>query len=246
MFSTDYKTRANIEPTNTMLSKQNCENWVSYEQKPRSKMVWVKKNQCPQIPIEVWLIILNYASPVSKIKLCSTCIKLYKSMERQLYFYNKYIESYICDLWCEYDDRISTTTITHLITNIPIERQKELIVFLRNYRMGEKLGQKLHLDNLNFILLPNNFCCYEIPYTRFQYLDIVFKDFILLVGPDPFCDSEKIKGRHEILDSLPFQPIHSAYNSEKVTTTLFHPDMTSIYTMILCTGPIIFSKDRYF
>lgn len=55
-------------------------------------------------------------------------------------------------------------------------------------------------------------------------------------------DSEKIQGRCEIIDSLHFQPIHSAHIIGFEITNYETSSMEGEYMVIICTGPLIFER----
>lgn len=205
---------------NVLFFKQIFTNYFNYE----NSIVTFHN----QLPIEIWLIIMNYASHVSRIKITLTCKN-----------FHKYNEMYTEVLFDSISPRIDIEPIivTHLVTNIPFDKHD--ILKLHFWKNIPDTIQCIQLSTLKFIILPNNFYCYFIPFIScydFRICDTYpYKRFFCLA-----TNSEKNHtcGRHKILESLDFQPIHSSY----ITNWEFSHNTNSQYTVILCTRQLFFKK----
>lgn len=222
-----------------MLSKQDCENWVS-DDKP-SKLIWIKKINI-LIPNDIFLIILDHASHVSRLKICSTCKELNKHMARYTQNFYDFFETPIIL-------GFNSTIITHLVTNLPFNKRDALIAYFWN--QGGSAKKEIPLKSCDIIGLPNNFVCYSFPHTQCQNFRLAYSECDeIFIQPDLLVDSEKNMGRPYTIGLLPFQPVQCSYVTShrgfpRLVTYEHWGRMDGVfgsYTVIVCTGPLIFRK----
>jgi hypothetical protein len=219
-----------------MSSKSDCENWVVYSKKtPTIKMVWREKIPVfnlfqHTLPFDVWMVIMSYASKITRIKMSATCKKLHKKMGKSL-------EDFYDDLS---DDNVDfkSTIMTHLITNIPLEKCRNLTIHMWD---SNKIMCYIDVSDLKYEMLPDDFYCYVLPETTYQSVFLGPKRMATASVPDLVVDSEKLWGRPKIIESLPFKPIHCSHASGWNYLSDC-PGNTECFTVIICTDKLIFKK----
>ena len=150
---------------NVLFFKQIFTNYFNYE----NSIVTFHN----QLPIEIWLIIMNYASHVSRIKITSTCKN-----------FHKYNEMYTQVLFDSINPRIDIEPIivTHLVTNIPFDKHD--ILKLHYWKHIPDTIQCIQLCTLKFIILPNDFYPVRYPLVAKNHYENKRKvDFRMLNNP---------------------------------------------------------------
>lgn len=200
-----------------MISLEECESWESCHKPQRHpKMKWIIKKYPP--PIDLIKIILSSSSPVSRIRLLSTC---------------KYLTNFLKSYKPDFEDfeclRLKSTYLTHIVTDIPFQSRVNSRITFGNYRNSS------FFRFLPISYLPDNYFRFTLPTGSLNKYSIYYCDKEIIMKPDLVVDSEKSWNRPEILNHIHPSPIHCA----SVTGPII-PDNKTIYTLIVCTGPLCF------
>ena len=194
----------------------------SFSQNPDN---WVSSKKCPMaFPIEILEKIMFHASLVTQLKIRSTCRFFHKANA---------MEKCISDINCAivYGDYVlESTTITHIITNMPFDICARTKAFFYNGSVSSVCNTQIPLCDLKYFPLSENFCCYQLS------TPIKCKGFSLGLS-DHFdlglaINSETRLGRHHILNELSLQPVHCS-------NTTIGPTKGKFYKLIVCTTPLI-------
>lgn len=205
-------------------------NWDATKRSSRKHPQWILK--LPILPTEIMETIATWSSPITAIKLRSTCSTLYTKLES---FYDDFCRKLSCD--CYMDDCLAYTTVTHFVTNIPENVCSDLKIYLKQ-SYAEKIPG-LEISKLPTHEGASGYRCYELPPTKCRAICIGTSptDYCL---PELVTDSEKAWGRPEIIDTLWFKPIHCSHASGWVIPRHLRKDDTNTYKVIICTGPLVF------
>ena len=213
-------------PQKNVSSSQNPDNWVS-------------SKKCPMaFPIEILEIILSYASLVTQLKFRSTCRFFHKTND---------MEKCISDIKCKIDSCnyvLESTTITHIVTNIPFDICVQMKSFFHHRTV---YPTQIPFCDLKYLPLSENFGCYQLS------TPIKCTGFSLGFFPHSYYElpvltihSEINWGRPDILNELSFQPVHCSHLSgwcfpTNTPTTIAELTKDKSYTVIVCTSPLIFN-----
>lgn len=207
-----------------------CASWESYHKpQPLPKMKWIIKKY--PLPVDLIEIILTFSSPISRIRLLSTCKYL-----------SEFLKSHQPDIGDFECLRLKSTYLTHIVTNIPFhshvhswmtfdDEMKPYFFYSRVFDLPNNFFRYLPVLNL-----PDNYFCFTLPRNSGK-CSIYYCGIEIILKPDLVLDSEKSWGRPEILKQIRPSPIHCAH----VTGPIIPHDKT-IYTIIVCSGPLVFNK----
>lgn len=222
------------------------------------------QTQNQTLPIELWkMIIRDFSSQISGLKIISTCKVLYQDMPAHLLSLR---HSLLYRMYGAFE----STKVTHFLTDIPFHHYAELVVQLMELREDKYSERYVEISQLKITGLSSNFCCYELPDIQCKSFRICRKDDLglcyfpsMLRGvtddyqfidkkeieknrhiailraskPDLVGDSEQIYERPQILEELSFSPKHCAFVNDYELPVCY--DIRGTFTVIVCTGPLI-------
>lgn len=177
----------------------------------RSKnLVWKLKQPNPVFPMELLKVIIEACpSLITRRTLERTCKTLY---ENTVPLWNCCDDCIFCD-----------TTVTHIITNVPLHLHENLSFYLGSVQ--------IRLSDLQNPLVADAYRCYPVSPTICTGVRVRNKqDFMNTVFM--FDDSEHAWGRCTIIDKFGLDVIHSAHISGCLVQ----------FDLIVCTGPLVFQK----
>lgn len=223
------------------------QNWVTYQKKePIRKMTWivVKKIHlpCPQsgrlssqlcwgtLLVDVLTVISSQASPITRLKLAATCKTLYKNM-------NLHLSSIGA---CLSPVDFTHCIATYLVTDFPIHQDMDFKICFMNF--GDWISHSVPIQSVsNNFQNPYGFHCYDLGSVLCEKVGIRIGTSICPQVIDLCTDSEQISGnkQHCVVGHLPFQPIHCSQILKWEGRCRY---VTKTYTVIVCTGPLIFRK----
>lgn len=217
----------------TYCTKQKPENWVSYQNnRPKKTSVrWVLKRwvpKLPQLPSEILRKIISHTTPISELKFRSTCQAFHNTGTQP-------IRETILKLINDQIIHIEQLVVTHLVSNIPfdlIHRDQGLHAYVCS---DDVHNVCINLSKLAVKKLANDYWYVELPSTKCEAFKVGYQGKYCN-GPIIYDDSELFWGRQEIVDTLPFKPIHTAHISNW-TGKSAHSNV-----VLVCTGPFVFSK----